>query len=141
MACTDLFLGGYKDGEIPYDSASDAYVAGQPAKIGPDGASLLKNTIPGTSEDAFIGLFKNDSTIDAAVGVVTVYGLGNKVKIWNDGSGLPFDSTQVYVNGGAWGINAAGLITSLIPVGGKKMGNTIKGPMSVTDTYELVIKA
>jgi len=141
MACTDLFLGGYKDGEIAYDPASDAYVAGQPAKITPNGASLLKNVTPGTSEDAFIGLFKNDSAIDAAVGMVTVYGIGNKVKVWDDGSGAPFDVAQAYVEGGAWGIDAAGLVTSAIPANGKKLGNTIKAPVSATDSYELVIKA
>jgi len=141
MACTDLFL-SFKDGEISLDTAvADDYVGGQPLKVAAAGASLLKNATPGVSEDSFIGLSKNSRVDDLANGKVTVYGIGSKVKVWDDGNGSPFDLALTYANGEAWGVNAAGLITNVIPANGVKMGTIIKAPASVTDTMELVIKA
>lgn len=139
MACTDLFM-TWKDGDENANPTGDPYVGGQPLMYTKNGLTVLKNTVPGDSEKAFAGLSRNDQDVDLKLGKCTYFPRGSKVKVWNNGSGTPFDVTATYFVGAELGIDINGLLTTPVPAGGIAIGIVTKAPASVTDTMELVIK-
>lgn len=148
----------YRDGEEVYDSTNDpTYAAGQPAAIvagGGVGVSV------GGTDDKFVGIHTNPSTVDAANGNVSIWGGFVKCDLFDNtagpsnvapagtttsgvtGDGAPFDTTKSYARGDLLYINPNGLWTNEA-VGGSgnppSAGSAVHGivvtaPASATDT-------
>lgn len=64
-------------------------------------------------------------------------GMGVEMKIWDDGRGAPYDTTQTYVMNQAVYCGATGLVTN--QVNGTIIGYVTKVPTSATDA--LIIKS
>lgn len=139
MAATDLFL-SWKDGEEIVNPATGAYVGGQPLMYTPTGLTLLANAVPGTTDVAFAGISRNDRADDLEIGRATYYGSNCKLKVWDNGTGCPFDVAAVYVVGKVLKADAAGKLTSPGDAAGRVIGIITKVPSSATDTLEFVSK-